>query len=226
MPNTESMPDSTPGNDAFPQFGTLYDLVTPEVQSLTNEQLDWESEQWEWAKWSIRRQVSHMASFIPGWLLRQWGSRLFPDGFEELGELQLLVPEPDTGIVRWLDETKYRDLDGILLRLDKALALARYVLSRETLGEMKVKEVPRPNTPPHWPQFVKAHPRGVRWHPTETLFTYVTLEATFRHLYFEVITHLYNVQRLKRAQGLPTVVEIPYEGYWALPDWDRSEATD
>ena len=223
---TDSMPDTTPGNEVFPQFGTLLDLVAPEVEGLTDEQLDWDSEQWEWARWSIRRQVSHMASFIPGWLLRQWGSRLFPDGFEELDELQELVPEPAEGIVRWLDETEYRDMDDILVRLDKALALARYVLSRETLGSMKVKEVPRPNTPPHWPQFVKVHPRGVRWHETEPLFTYVTLEATFRHLYFEVITHLYNVQRLKRAQGLPTRVEVPYEGYWALPDWDRSEATD
>ena len=224
--STESMDDSTPGNEAFPQFGTLYGLVAPEVEGLTDEQLDWESERWEWAKWSIRRQVSHMASFIPSWLLRQWGSRLFPDGFEELGEMQELVPKPATGIVRWLDETKYRAMDDILVRLDEAMALARYVLSRETLGSMKAKEAPRPNAPPHWPQFVKAHPRGVRWHETEPLFTYVTLEATFRHLYFEVITHLYNVQRLKRAQGLATVVEVPYEGYWALPDWDRSEGTD
>ena len=165
---TDSMPDTTPGNEVFPQFGSLLDLVAPEVEGLTDEQLDWDSEQWEWARWSIRRQVSHMASFIPGWLLRQWGSRLFPDGFEELDELQELVPEPAEGIVRWLDETEYRDIDDILVRLDKALALARYVLSRETLGSMKVKEVPRPNTPPHWPQFVKVHPRGVRWHETET----------------------------------------------------------
>ena len=54
------------------------------------------------------------------------------------------MPEPADGIVRWLDETVYRDIDDILVRLDKALALARYVLSRETLGSMKVKEVPRP----------------------------------------------------------------------------------
>ena len=53
--------------------------------------------------------------------------------------------------------------------------------------------------------------------------SHLTLEATFRHLYFEIITHLYNIQRLKRAQGLTTRVEIPYEGYWALPDWDRTE---
>jgi hypothetical protein len=53
----------------------------------------------------------------------------------------------------------------------------------------------------------------------------MTLEGTFRHLYFEELTHLYNIQRLKRAQGLPTVVEIPRIGYWILEAWDRSEAS-
>ena len=222
--STDSLPDNTPGTEVFPQFDSLYSLVAPEVEGLTEAQLTWDSEQWEWAKWNIRRQVSHMASFIPGWLLRQWGKALFPNGFDELGELADLVPAPSAEIVRWLDESKFRDMSSILERLDSAMELSRYVLARETLASMREKEVPRPNTPPHWPQFVKVHPTGVRWHPTEHLFTYVTLEATFRHLYFEVLTHLYNVQRLKRAQGLPTVVTIPREGYWTLPDWDNSEA--
>ena len=36
-------------------------------------------------------------------------------------------------------------------------------------------------------------------------------------------THLYNIQRLKRVQGIPTVVEVPRVGYWMLDGWDRSE---
>jgi len=208
----------------FPQFSQLYNMVGPEVDELTDPQLDWSSEQWEWAKWSIRRQVSHIASFIPNWLLRQWGSSLFPTGFSELGHLANILPtEPPTEI-RWLNETNFYSMSSILERLGGALELINYVLARETLGSLRKKEIPRPNTPPHWPQFIKAHPTGVRWHPTEPLFTYITLEATFRHLYFEVVTHMYNVQRLKRAQGLTTKVDLPFEGYWALPDWDRSEA--
>ena len=34
---------------------------------------------------------------------------------------------------------------------------------------------------------------------------------------------MYNIHRLKRAQGLAATVEIPSEGYWVLPNWDRSE---
>ena len=50
------------------------------------------------------------------------------------------------------------------------------------------------------------------------------LEATMRHIYFEEVTHLFNVQRLKRAQGLQTVSDVPEVGYWTLDGWDRSEA--
>ncbi|MGH9879333.1 MAG: hypothetical protein ACRD5H_17015, partial [Nitrososphaerales archaeon] len=51
----------------------------------------------------------------------------------------------------------------------------------------------------------------------------MTIEATLRHIYFEETTHLYNIQRLKRAQGLVTIVEVPRVGYWVLDGWDRSE---
>ena len=219
------LPESTPGVDVFPQFSTLYSLVAPEVETLTDPQLDWESDKWVWANWSIRRQVSHMASFLPGWLLRRWGPRLFPKGYAELGDLANLIDVASSIEIRWLDEARYKRISIILGFLERGLNLAQYILSRETLGSMREKEEPRPDTPPHWKkQFYKAHPTGVRWPGEDPQFSYITLEATFRHLYYEVITHLYNVQRLKRAQGLTTVVDIPYEGYWALDDWDRSEA--
>jgi hypothetical protein len=47
----------------------LYDLVAREVGGMTEAQLDFCSNQWPWAEWSIRYQLSHMA-FVPHmWLL-------------------------------------------------------------------------------------------------------------------------------------------------------------
>jgi hypothetical protein len=68
----------------------------------------------------------------------------------------------------------------------------------------------------------KAHPSGVTVDGAGggTL----TLEATFRHMYFEHTTHLYNIQRIKRALGEPAIVRLPVEGYHTLEEWDRSEA--
>ena len=71
--------------------------------------------------------------------------------------------------------------------------------------------------------WAEVHPRGVRVDSADSAQAFVTLEATFRHRYFEYTTHLYNIQRLKKAQGLTPRVNIPFEGYWAAADWDRSE---
>ncbi len=87
---------------------------------------------------------------------------------------------------------------------------------------------PRSHTIPHqrspqWVMMFKAHPSGIE--PTSAVEEgTISLEATLRHMYFEDVTHLYNIQRLKRAQGLPTVVDVPRVGYWVLEGWDRSEA--
>ena len=45
----------------------------------------------------------------------------------------------------------------------------------------------------------------------------------FRLSEAELVTHLYNVHRLKRAQGLQARVTLPRVGFWLLPTWDTSE---
>ena len=70
---------------------------------------------------------------------------------------------------------------------------------------------------------IKAHPTGIT-PADEPGKGVMLLEASIRHIYFEEITHLFNIQRLKRAQGLSTVSELPRVGYWTLDGWDISEA--
>ena len=212
--------DSILASKIFPGFPLLYDLVYAEIKDLSPTQLDWSSDNWAWSSWSIRRQVSHIPSFIYGWLLIRWGNQLFPCGTQSLGKIGCFIPSQEGS---WLDETEYPDMSSVLSKFQDGLDLVAHILAHETYGSMRMKEESRPDTPPHWAQFINAHPSGVRWHPTEPNFTYITLEATFRHLYYETLTHLYNIQRLKRAQGLTTASSIPDEGYWVLPDWDRSE---
>ena len=217
MPQPQ-VPDDAPATALFPQFESeLYRMISDEVQALTDPQLDFESDRWEWSKWSIRRNLSHMASGDFRWLLQRWGQQLFPEGLPNVGDLDSLVASPYD---RRLDEDKYWELDTVLEKLRRGLELCQLVLSRETVGSMGSKEI-RTGSTAQW--LSEAHPRGVRRIPGDPSNVYVSLEATFRHRYFEHTTHLYNVQRLKRAQGLAARVEIPFEGYWALPEWDRSE---
>ena len=72
-------------------------------------------------------------------------------------------------------------------------------------------------------QIADRHLGTLRQHPEDPSIWIMTLEGCFHHSEGELVTHLYNVQRLKRAQGLNAKVTLPSIGYWTLPDWDRSE---
>jgi len=211
---------NAPATALFPQYESeLYQMIAGEVEGLTDEQLDFESDRWEWSKWSIRRNLSHLAYGDFRWLIVRWGDQLFPGGPPDIEDLDSIVSSP---FDRRLDETRYWALADILKKLREGLDLSRSILSRETVASIQEKELPNPRAG-LWASFSNAHPRGVRPDPDNQGQVLISLEATFRRRYYEYITHLYNIQRLKRAQGLPARVQIPFEGYWALPGWDRSE---
>ena len=220
MSGCDQTPDKASALLLFPDFDKVPEMVARETTSLTDVQLDWESDYWDWSTWSIRRQVGHIGSFIPSWLLDRWGHELYPQGLEGLESFADLLPTPEE---HWRQTGQMGSLPSLIERVELAVQFALYTLARETIESLKEKEVVRHNTPPHWHQFINAHPRGVRWDVENPSTTHVTLEASFRHLYFESITHLYNIHRLKRAQGIDAVVSLPEVGYWCLPDWDRSE---
>jgi hypothetical protein len=210
--------DDASGSVLFPEYSTLYDLVAREVEGLTEEQVDFTSARWAWAEWSIRRQLSHMAFAMYMWLLVRWGDVLFSEGDHGIDDVQGLI---DSGFDRCLDEHRYWEVSIILPRLREAIELAEKVLAQRHVGFLR-KQTLLINASDAWRLMIQAHPHGVT--PADTPDKQViTLEATFRHLYFEELTHLFNIQRLKRAQGLATVVEVPRVGYWTLDDWDRSE---
>ena len=213
----ERIPDDAPASALFPEFDTLYDLISPEVEGLTDEQLDWTSDKWEWAHWSIRRQTSHMASLLYRWLVVRWVDTLYPDGDHGVEDVEgVAVSANDRAL-----DVSYHDMDEILGKLREGIELAQSVLAQRTAGFLRSNTLVTPYDVNR--KFINsAHPHGITMDAgagTET----TTLEATFRHMYFEETTHLYNIQRLKRAQGIPTVVEVPRVGYWMLDGWDRSE---
>ena len=224
MPESSSLPDDAPATALFPQFQSkLYEMIASEVEGLTDPQLDFESDRWGWSGWSIRRNLSHMASGDFRWMLLRWGQQLFPDGIPadvvDKDDLDNLAASPHD---RRLNEDIYWDVGDILGKLRQGLGICWRVLSGETVGSLRSKEIKNDGTA-NSPLFHQAYPRGVRPDPADSTKVYMTLEASFYHRYFEHITHLYNIQRIKRAQGLPTHAEIPFEGYLALPGWDRSE---
>jgi hypothetical protein len=210
--------DDAPGTVLFPEYDDLYGLIAREVTGLTDAQLDFRSDQWAWADWSIRRQLSHMASLIYGWIIVRLGQTLFPDGNHGIENVQALTA---SGFDRRLDDRRYWDLPVILRALQDGIALIQRVLAQHRVGFLRSHTNER-MVGDHWRLMHQAHPNGLTL-DVESNKVVMTIEATLRHIYFEETTHLYNIQRLKRAQGLPAVVEVPHVGYWVLDDWDRSE---
>ena len=218
MPS-QQITDESPGSALFPEFDTLYDLIVAETDGLTDEQLDWTSADYSWAEWSIRVQLSHMASLIYRWLILRWGDTTFPDGGHGIEDVDGLAASP---FDRRMDDTKYYDLPVIITKLREGIDLARRVLAERSVGFMRSHTVIQDQSP-QWDLMLRVHPTGIT--PTgEPNRSFMQLEATMRHIYFEEITHLFNIQRLKRAQGLQTVSDLPRVGYWTLDGWDVSEA--
>ena len=215
--SAERIPDDAPASALFPEFDTLYDLIAPEVEGLTDEQLDWTSDNWGWAHWSIRRQTSHMASLLYRWLVVRWVDTTFPNGAHGVEDVEgLAVSANDRAL-----DVRYHDIDVILGKLREGIAIAQSVLAERTAGFLRSNTLITDYNPER-ALVVSAHPHGITLDAVASTET-TTLEATFRHMYFEETTHLYNIQRLKRAQSLPTVSEVPRVGYWMLDGWDRSE---
>ncbi len=214
------LPSSAPATELFPHFESeIYRMIAEEIEGLTDEQLDFESGQWGWSQWSIRRNLSHMASGDLRWLVQRWGDALFPGGLPEVDDLDGIINSPYD---RRLDERKYWAVPDIMDKFRLGLEISHQILQKETVGSLQSRECQVPYQDGSlW--FSPAHPRGTRRSLDNPAMGFMTLEATFRHRYYEYLTHLYNIQRLKRAQGLAARVEVPFEGYWAMPDWDRSE---
>ena len=214
----QSIADSSPGSSLFPEYETLYDLIASEVQDLSDEQLDFTSDRWEWSGWSIRHQMSHMASLIYRWLLIRWGDTLFPDGGHGVQDIPGIA---QSDFDRRMDENRYWDLPVIMEQLRGGISLARRVLAERDIGFLRSHNYTM-DMSPQWDLMLKAHPTGftVTREPDKEI---MTLEASMRHIYFEEITHLYNIQRLKRAQSLTAAADLPKVGYWVVDGWDRSE---
>ena len=213
-----NIPESSKGSDLFPEFEDLFELIKLEVAGLSDRQLDYTSTRWTWSEWSIRNQLSHMASLIPRWLVVRWGNELFPQGNHGIPDLDSITNSPSD---RRLDDQIYWQKNKILCSLNQYLVLACDVLKERNVGYLRSRIVNRGATP-QWKSMSRAHHTGITAEGDPASGT-MTLEATFRHIYFEEVTHLYNIQRLKKAQGLRPSVNVPKVGYWMLDDWDRSE---
>ena len=215
----EELPNpNNPALTLFPLFTEYEGMVVTEIEGLTDDQLDWTSSCWAWSEWSIRNNISHVASHLFRWYILRWGDQIFPGGIPFRDEVDYLAAMPH----RQLDKEQWWSIDKVLLKLNEALNMVREILSSETIASINNKTI-ETEGPGFYGQIADRYPGTLMQNTNDPSIWMMTLEGCFHHSEGELVTHLYNVQRLKRAQGLKTNVGLPLIGYWTLPSWDSTE---
>lgn len=205
--------------EIFPGFDSLLKLIECEISGLSDIHLNYTSNNWNWSNWSIRNQLSHMASLIPRWLLIRWRGTIFIESIYDFPNIDNIANSP---FDRRLNDEIYWEIDDILNILTQSIELVRSALNNHTIEFIRQNIIIEREVNSEWIIMAKAHPTGITI-TKNPLSSSINLEATFRHILYEEYTHLYNIQRLKKAQGLNAKSNIPFVGYWALDEWDRTE---
>ena len=78
----------------FPLFNEYEEMVSTELEGLTDAQLNWTSDRWGWSGWSIRNNISHVASHLFRWYILRWGDQIFPEGIPFRDEVDYLAALP------------------------------------------------------------------------------------------------------------------------------------
>lgn len=215
-----------PAHVVWPDYQQFYTWLCHEVDGLTDAQLDFDSQDptQEWMWWSIRRQVSHMAWDLLIIAYKRCGTLLWPD---------CQAPSP----IRWqdhtplaamkfdrrLDETLYWEMPVLLEKVQLGVTWISHVVATTPIATLRAMQTVRTGTP-FWHHVMQVIPRGVWVDSHNPKDVHYTLEASLWMLYWEVLTHLNTIQRLKRAQGLPPRIAIPREGYLTLPEYTGDTA--
>jgi hypothetical protein len=201
----------------FPLFETYLSLVKQEVNGLSKSEVNWTSAKWSWSGWSIKDNVSHVTSHLFRWYILRWGSKLFPKELPFADELHDLAGLPS----RRLSKAKWDEMDAILSKLEQSLELIRQILENETETSILTKNIIQ-GGPGFYGLISNRYPGTQYQDPEFPSIWHLTLAGTFHHSEGELTTHLFNVQRLKLAQGFESQVTLPRIGYWTLPNWDTT----
>ncbi len=219
-PAIVEMPDD-PEIGAMPPYARLVDWIMAEVDGLSQQQLDFDdrSPDREWMWWSIRRQVSHIAWDALVFPHRRCAHLLWPDGDEPspiVWEHHHLGPEMKYD--RVLDEDLFWEMPDLVAKVavgDGWLArlVAEYPIETFRSDTTSIRGTY------FWEYVISTLPRGAGPDPDRPGYLRYTLEGSLWMVFYEQLSHIRTIQRLKRHQGLDLAVELPRVGYLRLPEY-------
>ena len=219
-PNIVEMPDD-PAVGAMPPYSRLLTWTQDEIEGLTSAQLDLDDQhpEREWMWWSIRRQVSHMAWDALVFTHRRCATLLWPDGNDPapvVWEHHHLGPSMKYD--RMLDEDLFWEIPDLLEKLQLGLSWLERVVTEQSIDTLRATHESVRGTY-FWRYVIQTLPRGAGPDPDRENVIRYDLEGSLWMVFYETLSHIRTIQRLKLHQNLPLVVELPRVGYLRLPEY-------
>jgi hypothetical protein len=220
------MPDD-PSIGAMPPYRRIVGWVRAEVDGLTPAQLDFDdtSPEREWMWWSIRRQVSHIAWDSLVFTHRRCSQLLWPDGDEpEPVVWKHHHHGPDMKYDRMLDEDLFWEVPDLIAKMEIGVGWLERVVSENTIEQLRADTTSIRATH-FWSYVITTLARGASADPDRPGYIQYNLEGSLWMVFYELLTHIRTIQRLKIHQGIAINVELPRVGYLRLPEyWGDTDA--
>ncbi len=219
-PNILEMP-ADPTSGAMPYYPHLVTWDEAEVEGLTEAQLDFDDvhPDREWMWWSMRRQVSHMAWDALVFPHRRCPELLWPDGNDPapvVWEHHHLGPSMKYD--RMLDEDLYWQMPDLFAKLRLGISWLERVVTEQSIETLRTTVASVRGTN-FWRYVIQTLSRGAEPDPDRETYIRYNLEGSLWMVFYELLSHVRTIQRLKRHQNLPLVVELPRVGDLRLPEY-------
>ncbi len=211
----------------MPPYRRLVDWVRAETDGLTDEQIDFDdtNPDREWMWWSIRRQLSHIAWDALVFTHRRCASLLWPGGDE---------PEPivwkhhhfgrEMKYDRRLDEDLYWEVPELIAKMEVGIGWLEQVAADHSIDVLRA-DVTSVRGTHFWQYVITTLPRGAGPDPDRPGHIRYDLEGSLWMVFYEQLSHIRTIQRLKQIQRLPLAVDLPRVGYLRLPEyWGDTDA--
>ena len=206
---------------AMPWYPHIVSWVEAEIAEMTDEQLDFcdPSPEREWMWWSCRRQVSHIAWDALVFTKRRAGHLLWPnEAAPEPINWSAHQMGPNNKWDRFLDADLFWEVPDLLDKLKLGISWLTSLVGQESTETFR-SEIKTVRGTQFWEYVITTLPRGAAASPEDNSQITYTLEGSLWMVFYEMLSHIRTIQRLKIHQGLALNVDLPRVGYLNLPHY-------
>jgi len=194
-----------------------------ELAGLSEAQLDRTGTE-VWARWSPRRQLSHMAYITTRWFMVLYGATRLPWPVVDMSQFSTFINSRDDD--RRFSSDRYRDIDWLHLRFSEACEVAASEVEKReqehstenellfVFTDTSVVGTSEERSVDLWNRCMKCHPDGFTIYADYAHGFRMTPLATLRHVLWDDLIHLRSIRLHREALGMsPVYPDAPAGGY-------------